>query len=98
EEILRTRRRRGGAILRAAIVLGECDQHGAALFATVGAARLQALQLGVDAVDAAAPALDLRIELGALRRLPAEQEKARALAAGAAPLRDQPVELGLLLG
>src|SRR6202011_4131030 len=96
EEVLRARRR-GGAILRSAVVLGELPEDRAALVAPVGRVALQTLQIAVEAVEIAAHALDVAVDVGALGRLAAEQEESRAFAPVAASDRLKPVELGLLL-
>src|SRR5262249_41017115 len=90
---------RGGAVLRAAIVLRQRDRHRAALLAAVEIAAAQPLQVNIDAVEIAAHARDLAVEVDALLRggLPAaEQEEAGALAALAPALLDHAVELALL--
>ncbi len=66
----------------------------------VNAAAPQALQVDVDAVEIAAHARNLRVEIDALLRLRLQtaenEESTTALAALAAALRHKPVELGLL--
>ena len=84
--------------MRAAIVLPERHQDRAALTLAIGAVALQALDLAHDAVDVRARLLDLAIDLGALRRLAAENRKeAAALAAHLLRLLIEAIEVGLLL-
>ena len=88
-------------ILRAAIILRQRRQHRAALILAVGAAEpagAQPLEARGDLVEIAAHLLDLVVDRTALRRPAAEQrEEAGAFAAHAVGLRDDAIELGLLL-
>src|SRR5205807_4272634 len=89
---------RGGAVLRAAIVLRERDQDRTALGLAVGAVALHALKVGERTVEVGPGLLDLIVERAALRRLSAEQgEEAAAFATDPPPLRGQPVEFALEL-
>src|SRR5438876_2966036 len=87
------------AILRAAIILAECHQEGAALALALAAVALQPLDLTQGAVEIRAHLLDLIDDRTALRRLSTEQgEEPAALATQALRLLAEPIELGLLLG
>src|SRR5262249_45537458 len=97
-------RGRGGVgVLRAAIVLRECDQDRAALVVAIGAAEtaaaLQALQVIRDLVEIGAHLLDAGVDRTALGGLAAEQrEESRAVAAHLLGLQRHAIELRLLLG
>ena len=85
------------AILRAAIVLPERREDGAALAFAVGAIALQPLEIAQHAVEVRAHLLDLVVDRAALLRLAAEQrEEAAAFASHLPALRREAVELGLL--
>ena len=87
------------AILGTAVVLAERDQDRAPLRFALAAVALHALQLAHEAVEVRPDLLDLVVERAALRRLSAEQcEEAAALAAHAAGLLAEPVEVRLLAG
>src|SRR5262249_16211677 len=85
------------AVLRAAIGFSKRRQDRAARAFSIGAVALQALGGGHDAVDVRARLLHLAVDLGALRRLAAEDRKeAATLAAHLLRLLIEAVELGLL--
>src|SRR5690606_8958034 len=86
-------------ILRSAIVLGEREDHRATLPVALGVAEAaaQLLQVAGDLVEIGTHLLDLVVDRAALRRLSAEQrEEAGGIAAHAARLLGDAVELGLL--
>ena len=89
---------RGCAILRAAVILRQRDQHTLALVLLFAcAAGLHALGVVHGAVEIAARLLDLGVERVTLRRLVREdREKSVRLAPQAALLGDHAVEVALL--
>ena len=86
-------------VLRAATIVAQLQQHTAARGGALRIAAVQHLELVLHLLEAAAGLPNLSGERAALRRRRAEQgEESGVLAAHAAGLRHQTIDLGLLTG